>query len=167
MCRETRTDCSGTGLCVALFGSVLRLTPAAAASFSMSHPHRYCSVSSANSWGDHLGWPKQVDDGTPPGAAPEGYGSGFAQLGLAPPAWDAGSERRDRLVDGATDGRAGAGPGDCGSTLRNGVLRTGGSGYAYALEPLMAAHSVDLYLCGYVPCCSVFGQVEILPKFWS
>jgi hypothetical protein len=33
------------------------------------------------SWGDHLGWPKQRDDGKPVGRPPPGYGAGFARLG--------------------------------------------------------------------------------------
>ena len=54
----------------------------------MGHRPMYCSAVSADSWGDHLGWPKQADDGTPHGAlAPAGYGDGFAALGLRPPAW--------------------------------------------------------------------------------
>ena len=90
-------------------------------------------------WGDHLGWPKQRDGSNSVGVPPADYGAGFAKLGLLPPPWTQPAARGDLS----------AGPGECGTTLRDGVPRVDGKGLQYGLEPLMAAHNVDVYLCGH------------------
>jgi hypothetical protein len=69
---------------------------------------------------------------------PPGYGDGFRALGLHPPPWHR-HEARD-----------GAGFEACGiaDLVRNGV-QTAAGGRAYAVEPLMQQHGVDLYLTGH------------------
>ena len=82
--------------------------------------------------------PKQRDDGKPEGPPPLDYGHGFGKLGLVPPPWTHPKVR----------GNLSTGPGDCGTTLRDGIARADGKGLLYGLEPLMAAHNINVYLCG-------------------
>ena len=70
---------------------------------------------------------------------PRGYGDGFRAAGVEPPPW----RRSTAQVEDVSS---------CGvaDLLRNGMVSLeAGSARKYALEPIMAEHGVDVYLCGH------------------
>lgn len=108
----------------------------------MGHRPLYCSsVTAEKHLASHLGWPKKPDSALASTPAPIGYGDGFRELGLEPPAWD-GSD----MVTAALE--TGIPPCGVGDLLRNGMITKDG-GRRFGLEPLMSQHEVNVYLTGH------------------